>query len=369
MNTSNVETVLDICRRLDGIALALELAAARVPLLGVEGLRARLDERFNVLTTGSRAALPRHQTLRAVLEWSHALLSDAERTVFRRLAVFVGGFTLEAAQQVAHDETMDEWQVLDHLGGLVDKSLVVADTGDPPRYGLLETTRAYALERLAAAGETELIARQHAQVFALLFENSWAEFWHTPVDDHSARYRPDFDNLRTAFHWSSRNDPHLEIALAGSATWLWEQCAPRPEGIAACESAISHIDATVPPAAQARVLSELGDIGWLEVPVDLGLRALERAVALYRGLDDRVGLCLALTRRVRFLASAGDADGAAHVLAEVKSLEDPAWPPRLRQHLVWARSSMLRYAGPIRRVPLPSAGAVPPRPFGKGPIA
>ena len=155
--------MVEICRRLDGIPLAIELAAARVPLLGVEGLRARLDERFNLLTGGARVVLRRHQTLRATLEWSHALLTPEEQKVFRRLGVFAGGFTLEAAQHVASDASIDAWTALDHLGALVDKSLVLAE-GDPiPRYRMLETTRAYALERLAEAGETQAVLRRHAE--------------------------------------------------------------------------------------------------------------------------------------------------------------------------------------------------------------
>ena len=149
LDAGNAAAVFDICRRLDGIALALEFAAARVRLLGVQGLRARLDERFNILTGGARTALQRHQTLRAAFDWSHGLLSKAERTVFRRLGVFVGSFSLDAAQQIARDVTMDVWEVLDHLASLVDKSLVAVEQSDLPRYRLLETARTYALEQLA----------------------------------------------------------------------------------------------------------------------------------------------------------------------------------------------------------------------------
>jgi predicted ATPase len=159
LGPDNVDAIVEICRRLDGIPLAIELAAARVPLLGVEGLRARLGERFNVLTAGARAVLRRHQTLRATLEWSHGLLTAEEQRVFRRLGVFAGSFTLEAAQHVARDAQIDGWAALDHLGALVDKSLVLAE-GDPvPRYRLLETTRAYALERLGEASETAATLR------------------------------------------------------------------------------------------------------------------------------------------------------------------------------------------------------------------
>ena len=134
LNDENLPLVIDICRRLDGLPLAIELAAARVAALGLRPVRDKLDARFKLLTGGSRATLRRHQTLRAALEWSHHLLNDAEQTVFRRLGVFAGGFTMEMAQAVASDAQLDEWAVLDHLSALVDKSLVVADAGDTPRY-------------------------------------------------------------------------------------------------------------------------------------------------------------------------------------------------------------------------------------------
>ena len=161
--SDNVAVVVDICRRLDGIPLAIELAAARVPLLGVHGLHARLNQMFNVLSGGARMRLQRHQTLRAALDWSYGLLSADEQTVFRRLGVFAGGFTLELAQRIASDEHIDQWLVLDLLGHLVDKSLVIADGAAEPRYNLLETTRAFALEQLAATGESEAMLRRHAR--------------------------------------------------------------------------------------------------------------------------------------------------------------------------------------------------------------
>jgi predicted ATPase/DNA-binding winged helix-turn-helix (wHTH) protein len=174
---TNVSAVIGICRDLDGIALAIELAAARVPLLGVEGLRRRLGERLRVLTSGTRLALPRHQTLRAALEWSHALLTPAQQTVFRRLGVFAGSFALDAAQQVAADDTIDAWSVLDDLGALIDKSLVAVlpDAPGEPRYRLLETMRQYALDRLEAAGDGGAARTRHLDVFVALAEQAKAE--------------------------------------------------------------------------------------------------------------------------------------------------------------------------------------------------
>jgi predicted ATPase/DNA-binding winged helix-turn-helix (wHTH) protein len=157
-----VADVIEICRRLDGLPLAIEMAAARVPLLGIAGLRQRLDERFQVLRGGARPTLRRHQTLRKAMDWSYGLLNAGERAVFRRAAVFVGGFTLGDAQRALAGEGLDEWDVLDHLGSLVDKSLVMADSNELPCYRMLETVQAYALDKLREAGESEPPARRSA---------------------------------------------------------------------------------------------------------------------------------------------------------------------------------------------------------------
>ena len=141
------------------------------------GLRAKLDDRFRLLTGGARFAPRRHQTLRAALEWSHSLLTSDEQTVFRRLGVFTGTFGLEPAQRVAGAGTIDEWSVLEILGTLVDKSLVVAEAGAEPRYRMLETGRAYALEQLASSGELDVMLRQHAEALLAVFDRSRDEYW------------------------------------------------------------------------------------------------------------------------------------------------------------------------------------------------
>ena len=224
LTAANLPAVVEICLRLDGIPLAIELAAARLPLLGVEGLRARLHERFNVLTGGARMVLRRHQTLRATLEWSHALLTRDEQTVFRRLAVFAGGFTLEAAQHVASDEGIDPWIALDHLGALVDKSLVLAE-GDPiPRYRMLETTRAYGLERLAEAGETQAALRRHAEAVLALLEPFETDDWQWRATGSTVpAARVELDNLRAALDWAdtAADGRELVVALAGVSYSVW----------------------------------------------------------------------------------------------------------------------------------------------------
>jgi predicted ATPase/class 3 adenylate cyclase len=180
LSDDNAPIVADICRRLDGIPLALELAAARVKLLSPRQLRDRLDERFRLLTGGSRDVLPRQQTLRALIDWSHDLLDERERALFRRLAIFVNGFTLDGAVAVgsgAGDADLDEFEVFDVLASLVDKSLVLAEpASETLRYRLLESTRVYAAEKLTAAGERELCAGRHLRYLRDLFAAAQERF-------------------------------------------------------------------------------------------------------------------------------------------------------------------------------------------------
>ena len=226
LDERNVQAVIDICRRLDGLALAIEMAAARVPALGVQGVRERLGERLRMLTAGSRIALRRHQTLRAALDWSHGLLDEQDQVVFRRLGVFSGGCTIEAVQQVASDEQIDEWAVLDAIGRLVDKSLVVADGDERPRYRMLESARAYALEKLAAAQETDALARRHASYYAAYAERICDAFFAAggTEDGFIAARAAEFDNFRAALKWSLGDDGDAGIALAllaHTSPWGW----------------------------------------------------------------------------------------------------------------------------------------------------
>src|SRR5215216_1546148 len=175
LDERNVFSVAQICRRLDGIPLAIELAAARIKVLSVDEIAARLDDRFSLLTAGSRTAIPRHQTLRATIDWSYDLLTEPERVLLRRLSVFAGGFTLEAAEAVC-SQGMRRSDILDLLGRLVDKSLVIVEPADAEvsetRYRLLETIRQYALEKLVGIGEASFIRDQHLEFFIKLVEEA-----------------------------------------------------------------------------------------------------------------------------------------------------------------------------------------------------
>ncbi len=231
-------TIATICRRLDGLPLAIELAAARSAMLGMEEVAARLDDRFHILTSGRRTALPRQQTLRATLDWSYELLPKPERVILRRLAIFAGAFSLAAAGAVAASPDLTASQIIDGLFNLVTKSLVVAEAEEVPRrYRLLDTTRAYALEKLDEIGEREWLARCHAEYYRSLFERGEVEWETRPRAEWLAEYGRDIDNLRAALDWAFSPEANAAtgIALTVAAVPLWmhlsllEECRDRVE--------------------------------------------------------------------------------------------------------------------------------------------
>jgi predicted ATPase/DNA-binding winged helix-turn-helix (wHTH) protein len=227
-----------ICRRLDGIPLAIELAAARVATLGIEEVATRLDDRFRLLTGGRRTALPRHQTLRVTLDWSFELLAEPERVILRRLAIFASAFSLEAASAVAASAEVARSEVVEGLANLVGKSLVAAEIdGTAARYRLLDTTRAYALEKLGESGEREQLARRHAEFGRDLFERAETEWDTRPTAEWLADYGWALDNLRAALDWalSPDGDASVGVALTAAAVPLWmhlsllDECRTRVE--------------------------------------------------------------------------------------------------------------------------------------------
>ena len=323
----NVAVVVDICRRLDGIPLAIELAAARVPLLGVHGLHARLNQMFNVLSGGTRMKLRRHQTLRAALEWSHGLLSDDEQTVFRRLGAFAGGFTLELAQQVVSDGRIDQWLVLDLLGHLVDKSLVIADGDAEPRYRLLETTRAFALEQLGAAGESEAILRRHAQAVGELMAVIEANYWSLSPAEHRSVVH-ELGNLRAALDWAlaSDDDRTLAYELLGRCWPIWMLNGITGEGVQRMLQ-LWPLPSNLPARTEAdfclgfsRLNKGAGREGHLE--------AACRAAVLYRQLDDadRLGHALLLVATIG--AMRDEIPAADQALREAEKLVTDTAPLR-----------------------------------------
>ena len=296
LNERNAATVVMICRRLDGIPLAIELAAARSAALGLDGLAQRLDLRFHVLTGGRRTALPRHQTLRATLDWSHRLLAEQDRIVLRRLAVFAGSFTLEAAGQVVADAGLPEWEVVGRIAELVDKSLVAADASGPQRrYRLLETTHAYAMEKLADSGEFGPLARLHARYFRDALSEALGAWERTPSDEWLEKFGPEIDNLRVALDWAfgADGDPAIGVELAASSYLLWYLLSLIPEGRTRLERASAALGRETPKVLEARLWYGCGFLSTGE-PRGRAVPALRRAVTLLREIGEPLTLGRAL---------------------------------------------------------------------------
>jgi len=259
LTDQDAPSIAGICRRLDGIALALELAAPRLKMLKPAELLAKLDDRFKLLTSGSRVALPRQQTLRGLIDWSHDLLSEPERILLRRLSVFAHGWTLEAAATIGAGDGIEDWEIFDLLASLVDKSLVVADqSGVRSRFLLLETTRHYATEKRIAAGEDWIWAR-FARHMAALFRHGEACWQTTSTQAWLATYLPELDNLRAAIDWAfgPKGNPAIGLELTAYSTPLWQELGIVVERQRYAERAASELTADTPPGIAARLYSLL----------------------------------------------------------------------------------------------------------------
>lgn len=326
---ANAPAVAQICHRLDGIPLALELAAARVRSLQVEQLASRLDDRFRLLTGGSRAALPRQQTLRALVDWSFALLSDQEKILLRRLAVFAGGWTLDAAEAVCAGREIERWEVLDGLSSLVDKSLVGYDDADgTPRYRLLETIRQYAQERLIASAEEAALRELHAAFFLRLVEDleraARAEGGEAGGGEHEDWYGcmdAEQENVRAALAWCRSAPVAAEIgmALAGSSFWYWYYSGLFSEG-RACLEAVLTMQAGTTPCARAKALAGAGCMALMLNDYDGARVRLGESVTLCREAEDNLSLGLALFLLGMMHTYAGDLATGKLLTEEARAL-------------------------------------------------
>ena len=276
-----------ICRRLDGVPLAIEFAAARAATLGIKEVADHLDDRFALLRNARRTALPRHQTLRATLDWSYELLPEEERGLLRRLAIFPAGFTLEAVAAVS-DES--ESRVAYGISSLVSKSLVTIDRSETVlRWRLLETVRAYALEKLTGTSEHRAIVRRHAEFYLALFAPFAIESRQQAAIDELDRYRRETDNLRAALNWtfSPGGDSALGVALAATATDFWNAVSLVAEGCGWAGKALEHIDDDTDTRHEMVLQCGLGfALIFTEGSSVRAREALTRALALARDLQD-----------------------------------------------------------------------------------
>jgi predicted ATPase/DNA-binding CsgD family transcriptional regulator len=349
VSDDNAAVVGEICARLDGVPLAIELAAARVRALSPAEILESLHDRFRLLTGGARTAVRRQQTLRASVDWSHALLTEPERVLLRRLAAFLGGFDLDAAQVVAGSGDVQRYQVLDQLALLVDKSLVVADnSGGRTRYRLLETVRQYALEKLGESGEADAVRTRHRDHYTSL-----AAVVDAPAGgDYEQRLEQaetEIDNLRAAFGWSRENsDVELALALASSLQPLWLSRGRLREGLTWFDTALADDNAHhagVAAAVFARALADRAMLGlWVGVGAADSPDRAQQALVIARDLDEPALLARTLTA-CGIIAGFFDAEAARAYLAEAIGLARALGDPWRLSQILACQAAAARAAG------------------------
>ena len=325
LTDDNAPIIAEICRRLDGIPLAIEFAAARVKILSIPNLAQRLKERFKVLTGGSRTALPRQKTLGALIDWSYDLLTPQEQMLFSRVGIFAGGFSLDAATAVCSGEDLDEIDILDLLSSLTDKSLVVAATaGEQERYHLLESTRAYALEKLTAAGARERLAHRHAEYFRDQAHEADERYGTGSTAAWLASVERELDNYRAVLEWALKDghDMALGGAVAGALERLWSNGGLSVEGRYWIGLAQPGLDESMHPQVAARLWRALSLLSSGKRMHD----GAQRAFMLSQSVGDEKGRAWALYGLAFSLYQMGRLEEAGEVnaraLAAMRTLGD-----------------------------------------------
>lgn len=334
---ANSRSVAEVCRKLEGIPLAIELATARMAVLAVEQVADRLDDSLGLLTGGVRTADPRHQTLRAALDWSYEPLSGTERALFRRLSVFAGGWTFEAAEAVGAGDGIEDG-VLDLLGRLVSKSLVTVQAGRPGavRYGMLEPVRQYAHEKLEQSGEAEEAHRRHAAFFLALAEGAEPELLGPHPVPGLERLAEEHDNFRAALSWAldapgaeDRVELGLRIAVALARFWGVHGVG---EGRGWLEKGLSRNGAPAP--VRAKALNEAGWLSLFQGDQDMAVEMLEESRSLFEALGDRRGAATALANLGFAVAHRCESGRLAVLREKAGELLGEPLDPRTRAHLL-----------------------------------
>jgi non-specific serine/threonine protein kinase len=347
LNAENIRVVAAICAQLAGLPLAIELIAARVKTLSPDQIAARLDDRFALLTSGSRIAPSRQQTLHATLDWSYELLTETERELFRQLSVFVGGFTLEALESVA---LLDANQsILDALSRLVDKSLLLVEQQDQARYRFLEPIRQYARDKLNETGESNLIQDRHLNYYLRVAEEAEPYLFRAGQQDWKNRLELDHDNLRVALAWSlESNQIEAGLKLAGALAWFWHSKGHLSEGNLWLEKILSSGSGTQGKErakalrASSILSTDTGDY--------IRARAFaESSIKLYREIGDNRGAGLVLVDLGGSLHRAGREEEAIESLEEsLRLLRATGERWEIAYALVWLGDAQFRM-GDIER--------------------
>jgi len=307
VTAANAQAVTQICRRLDGIPLAIELAAARIRALPAEQIASRLDDRFSVLTGRSRTGHPRHQTLRAAIDWSYDLLDARDRTLLARVSVFAGGFTLDAAEAVCADETVAQHDILDGLARLVDKSLLLADThGAAGRYHLQDSVRHYARERLLRSGEQGSLLARHLGWCIALAEEAEPQLQGPAQAEWLGRLAAEHDNLREALAFALEGGSgDAAVRLAAALWWFWHVRGYLSEGRAWLARALAA-DGGAGSGARARALYGHGFLAWRQGQFDEATALGDASLALSRARGDALGMASAFSLLEHIARSRGD---------------------------------------------------------------
>ncbi len=317
-------TVARICRCVDGLPLAIEMVAAWAGPLGLETLDGKVAGSLKAWLCARSTAPSRHYTLRATLEWSHGLLTLAQRAVLHRLAVFAGNFSMQAAEAVASDSAIPKEQVFEHVANLIRKSMIAVVPGSwPQRFRLLETTRAFMLEELAASADGDATRQRHASYVLGVLEKGLSDFEATGDAVWLERYSPMLDDVRAAIDWAANQDGDDVVALAGASWPLWRELSLRPEGRQRLSAAATRLHPGTPPAIAARLHQGLAEM--LFNTDAAGTREeLERALVLYRELGDHVNVGGALSHLAYWSLSNNRPQEAQELIREALDLLQPA---------------------------------------------
>jgi predicted ATPase len=351
LTNETAPAVAEICYRLDGLPLAIELAAARVKLLPPRAMLARLEHRLEFLTSGARDLPARQQTLRNAIAWSYDLLDENERKLFRRLSVFVGGCTLDAAEAVARDNVERErgserapGSVLDQLSSLLDKSLLreVEAANGEPRFVMLELLREFGLEQLEASGEQETIRHRHANFFLALAEQAEASLESGEQLEWMNRMEREHDNLRAALEWSKTAEDAGELCLrlAGTLGLFWEVRGYFSEGRERLSAVLSIKTAQARTAARAKLLARAAELAFRQSDYPATVSFAGESLAISREIGDKRGIASALIKLGNAATEAGDYATAPGFLEEAltiwRDLEDKHGTARALINLGWA---------------------------------
>jgi predicted ATPase len=318
VTNANAPAVAEVCHCLDGIPLAIELAAARVKLLSPEQIMGRLEDRFRLLTGGSRTALPRQQTLRAAIDWSYDLLSEGERVLLRRLSVFAGGWSLEAAEAVCGGEGIAAAEVLDLLTQLADKSLLLVDEGEgAARYRLLETIRRYGAEKRASAGEEGVLRERHRDWYLVLAEEAEPELQGPRQGEWLARLAAEHENLRAALAWTSeRGEGEAGLRLGAALSRFWMVRGYLTEGRARLATVLAGAGSEAGRTARAQALNGAGVLASNQGEYEAARALYEESLVIQRQIGDQRGIAISLNNLGNVASNQGEYEAARALYEE-----------------------------------------------------